>query len=388
MRNYKRIYLAFTFSLIGFLSVGQSPDAFKYQAVVRDATGQVIINQDVSFQISILSGSTDGSSVYMETHTTTTNQFGLVNLNIGNGVTTDDLTNIDWGSNLFFIQVELDQNGGTDYQLMGTTQLLSVPYAIHAKTADSIIGTITESDPVYLASQAVNIEAEDITNLNNLSGANTGDQDLSTLASKSNVLELDNTTSFTPDADYEPATKKYVDDNAGATTYSVGDFAQGGIVFWLDETGQHGLVCAKKDQSTSLRWYAGTYLNTRAKGDGPFSGEANTSIIIASQAAFGDDINFYAASTCNDLQITENGKTYGDWYLPSKGELNLMYQNKTTIDDTATANGGNVFATSTYWSSTESDYNGVSSYAQSFSSGAQISVGKSTTFYVRAVRAF
>ncbi len=108
------------------------------------------------------------------------------------------------------------------------------------------------------------------------------------LALKTNVLELDNTTAFTPDADYEPATKKYVDDNA-STTYSVGDFAQGGVVFWVDETGEHGLVAAKKDQSTGVRWYAGTYGTTRATGDGPFSGELNTSIIIAAQVAIGDD---------------------------------------------------------------------------------------------------
>jgi hypothetical protein len=73
----------------------------------------------------------------------------------------------------------------------------------------------SETDPVYTASQAFNIDANDITNLGNLSGTNTGDQDLSSLATKANVLELNNTSAFTPDADYEPATKKYVDDNAG-----------------------------------------------------------------------------------------------------------------------------------------------------------------------------
>jgi len=70
----------------------------------------------------------------------------------------------------------------------------------------------TESDPIFLASEAANIDSQDIVNLGNLSGVNTGDQDLSGLALKSNVLGLDNTTIFTPDADYEPATKKYVDD--------------------------------------------------------------------------------------------------------------------------------------------------------------------------------
>ena len=223
-----------------------------------------------------------------------------------------------------------------------------------------------------------------------LSGTNTGDQDLSTLALKTNVLELDNTTAFTPDADYEPATKKYVDDNAsnGSTTYSVGDFAQGGIVFWVDETGQHGLVAAKEDQSTGIRWYAGTYGNTQAKGDGPYAGEANTSIIIAAQVAIGDDGSTYAARICNELQITEGGKTYGDWYLPSKEELNLMFQNKATIDATATSNGGSGFASAYYWSSTEYGTNGNGAWRQLFSNGGQTSGNTRYTNSVRAVRAF
>ena len=92
------------------------------------------------------------------------------------------------------------------------------------------------------------------------------------------------------------------------------------------------------------------------------------------------------ARICNELQITEGGKTYGDWYLPSKEELNLMFQNKVTIDATATANGGAAFAGFSYWSSTED--NSGDAWGQGFISGSQISVGKDFTFYVRAVRAF
>jgi len=170
------------------------------------------------------------------------------------------------------------------------------------------------------------------------------------------------------------------------STYSVGDFAHGGIVFWVDKTGQHGLVCAKLDQSTGVRWYAGTFGNTQAKGDGPYAGKANTSIIIAAQVAIGDDGSTYAARICNELQITEGGKTYGDWYLPSKEELNLMYQNKATIDATANSKSGSGFASAYYWSSTE--YYGTTAWEQSFVDGSQINYSKDTTGRVRAVRAF
>ncbi len=174
------------------------------------------------------------------------------------------------------------------------------------------------------------------------------------------------------------------------TTYSVGDFAQGGIVFWVDETGEHGLVCAKVDQDggSGVRWYAGTNGSTQAKGDGPYAGKANTAIIIAAQVAIGDDGSTYAARICNELQITENGKTYGDWYLPSKQELNLMYQNKTTIDATATANGGSAFVNAYYWSSTERSDNYAYAWIKSFVNGVYLYGNKSTAFRVRAVRAF
>jgi len=178
------------------------------------------------------------------------------------------------------------------------------------------------------------------------------------------------------------------------TTYSVGDFAQGGIVFWVDETGQHGLVCAKEDQDggSGIRWYAGDFGITRAKGAGLFSGELNTFIIISSQVEFGDDHLDYAAQICNDLQITESGKTYGDWYLPSKGELNLMYQNKATINATAVANGGSGFVSSgssgytVYWSSTE--YVKYYTWGQWFSDGLQYWCDKDRLCRVRPVRAF
>lgn len=173
-------------------------------------------------------------------------------------------------------------------------------------------------------------------------------------------------------------------------TYKVGDFAHGGIVFWVDETGQHGLVCAKEDQSTGVRWYAGTNGNTQAKGDGPYAGKANTSIIIAAHAAIGDDGNTYAARICNELKITEGGKTYGDWYLPSCEELTLMYENKSIINSTAIANGGSSFVEESskyYWSSTENDNS--SAWGKNFKFSVNAPGSKNNASWcVRAVRAF
>jgi len=120
--------------------MAQTPQSFKYQAVARDASGEVIADQKVSFQISILQGSESGTTVYTETHVDSTNQFGLVTLEIGTGTTSDDFTAIDWGNNTYFIQIEMDASGGTSYILIGTSQLLSVPYALHSKTAETVTG--------------------------------------------------------------------------------------------------------------------------------------------------------------------------------------------------------------------------------------------------------
>lgn len=135
------------FAVLSFQGFSQAPQAFKYQAVARDNSGNILASQAVSFRINILSGSTSGTSVYAETHTATTNAYGLVNLNIGAGtVISGTFSSISWGSNNYFIKVELDPAGGTAYTLMGTTQLLSVPYALYAETSGSGSGGTTGQD--------------------------------------------------------------------------------------------------------------------------------------------------------------------------------------------------------------------------------------------------
>ena len=178
----------------------------------------------------------------------------------------------------------------------------------------------------------------------------------------------------------------------GRKTYSVGDFAQGGIVFWVDETEQHGLVVAKEDQSIGIEWSLNGISNPLgALGDGIYAGEANTTIIIAAQElSIYDAMNSYAARLCNELQITEGGVTYGDWYLPSMEELNIMYSIRAIIEATATANGGTNFGVGRYWSSTERFINpkDIAARYKNFISGNSSWQYKGAEYFVRAVRAF
>ncbi len=177
----KKIHIIIAAILINTTIWAQSPEKMSCQAVVRDASDKLVTSQQIGMQISILQGSADGTVVYTETQTPTTNANGLVSIEIG-GKTGFDV--IDWANSTYFIKSEIDPAGGTTYTITGTSQLLSVPYALHAKTAKNVTGTITETDPVYSTSQAANITATDINNLGNLSGTNTGDQDLSSLANK------------------------------------------------------------------------------------------------------------------------------------------------------------------------------------------------------------
>ena len=135
----KSIFLFITAILFAFAANSQTPQAFKYQAVARDLSGSALVSKNVSFRISILQGSASGTSVYSEKHTKTTNAFGLVDLEIGNGSSpTGSFSAIDWAGNTYFLKVEMDPNGGSAYQLMGTSQLLSVPYAIQAEKAEEV----------------------------------------------------------------------------------------------------------------------------------------------------------------------------------------------------------------------------------------------------------
>ncbi|HRY98623.1 MAG TPA: tail fiber domain-containing protein [Bacteroidales bacterium] len=133
----KRSAIIICLFLAGAGVYSQSPQGFAYQAVARDTSGQLLPNQGVSFRFSLLQGGLSGTVVYSETHAALTNDFGLVNLSIGTGSPiSGSFSGIDWSLGPYFIRVELDPSGGGNYLLMGSSQLLSVPYALYAEQAN------------------------------------------------------------------------------------------------------------------------------------------------------------------------------------------------------------------------------------------------------------
>ncbi len=122
--------------LTGAHALAQAPLQFSFQAVVRDASDELLADTPVGLRISILQGSINGAAVYVETHSTTTNTNGLVSLQVGGGtVQSGSLVTIDWGNGPYFIKSETDPSGGTNYTIAGTQQMMSVPYALFAANA-------------------------------------------------------------------------------------------------------------------------------------------------------------------------------------------------------------------------------------------------------------
>ena len=191
MKTKANFLFLWIFLLLINSGFAQAPQKFNYQAVVRDDAQNIVSEQAVGIRISILQESVDGTVVYSETHTPTTNAFGLVTLEIGGGtVVSGDLSTVDWGNHTYFIKVEMDPSGGTTYTEMGTSQVLSVPYALHSKTAANVFSgdysdlintpinvssftndaeyltDFTESDPIFGIHVSSGILSSDTTNWN------------------------------------------------------------------------------------------------------------------------------------------------------------------------------------------------------------------------------
>ena len=130
--NY-RLALVLVWSLVAVHAAGQPPKKISYQAIVRDNAGHVITSATVSMRISIVQGSAEGPAVYVESHTAQSNTHGVVSLQIGGGSgTVGSLEDIEWSQGPYFIRTGIDPQGGTNYTITLTSELLSVPYALFA----------------------------------------------------------------------------------------------------------------------------------------------------------------------------------------------------------------------------------------------------------------
>ncbi len=160
----RTIHLTILSILISICATAQVPQVINYQAVARNSAGQIIPSQNVGVRFSVIDASANGTVIYSETHSTTTNRFGLFTLGIGTGAPTNGtFSTINWGTNDKFLKVEIAPEGGTNYTVQGVTQLFSVPYALYADKTNLIAGnnTVTTNGNVitgnYQAGAGINI---------------------------------------------------------------------------------------------------------------------------------------------------------------------------------------------------------------------------------------
>jgi len=358
----KKIYTILVAVLITASVFAQAPQKMTYQAVVRDNNSTLITSTQVGIEINIHQTTASGTLVYTESQTPTTNANGLLSIEIG-GQTGFDL--IDWANGPYFIETNIDVTGGNTYTITGVSKLLTVPYALHAKTAENI----TETDPIYSGSQAANITLTDITNLSNLSGTNTGDQ---------NISRTGLTVTLTNGGTYQDSINIYTAGTGIGITNNViktikpkfylGQDTLGGIVYhiYLGANGeQHGLIVSKTE--TTTKWQ-------------------NTAVLVnADRTEDGNyNMNLMSDSPAKDW-VTTNFDV--NWYLPSIDELSLLWHNRFYVNKTLRADGITLLAyNSYYWSSTE--YNAALSFYFSFYNGYTYYTNKTDTYSVRSVRAF
>jgi hypothetical protein len=174
-------YIIFIFLCWSSYSFAQSDQGFNYQAVVQNEQGEIIKDDFVSMRFWIVKGSANGDILYRETHNAIyTGSEGILNLQIGTGSSdVGDFSSIDWSADRHFIRIDLDENNGNDFNQMGITQLMAVPYAMHAFSADggssgddwgsqtvttdnSINGNGTPSSPLTVNTSAVNTDNQEL----------------------------------------------------------------------------------------------------------------------------------------------------------------------------------------------------------------------------------
>ena len=399
MRNFTPLL----FLLITASVFSQSPQKMSYQAVIRDASNTLVSNQSVGMQISILQTTTTETAVYTETHTVTANINGLISLEIGTGSTSDNFSTIDWSAGPYFIKTETDPTGGNSYTIIGTSQLMSVPFALYATTSGS---SQTNTIAIALNTAKVGIttqQATDITSNNAKTGitsdqadaivantAKTGITSDQADAIVANTAKTGITTQQATDITSNNAKtgittvqSDAIEVNTAKTSMVLGITAETALVgnTVTITTVQSEAIIAN---TAKVRYIQPTYeLNTFYAALGGYVIDINSDgkhgVVLAMKDQGYD--NWYNANNLlnNPDNHDTDGAQFRDWRLPSKRELNLMYLSYLNGNPTNLAGA-------TYWSSSEFKYDYA--WLHYFFSGQQDDVNKVNPYNIRVVRSF
>lgn len=288
----KKLCLLFFTLLFNSLTAQNVPQSINYQSVIRSSNGAVIPNQPIEIKLSILQGSLLGTYVYQEVHSSVTSNIGLVNVKLGEGISSlSSFDLIDWSQEPFFLKVEIDTSLSGSFISIGESEISSVPFSLYSQRS-----AFTDSLSPLAISKLPQVS---------LSGD-------TLIIGKNDSILMSSYTLTETEVDSLVANNGFVVSN-----HSIGDFYQGGIIFhiWRDSTGEHGLIAAPEIIDTVV-W---SNIDSLACGaTSSWNGMLNTQL-ITSQTGH----NLSAAQSC----INYNGAGYTDWYLPSLEERYLIVQN-------------------------------------------------------------
>ncbi len=204
----KKLLLTIINLILIITVIAQAPQGISHQAVIRDANNQLVINTQVGVKISILRDNMEGDIVYSETHTPVSNANGLITFVIGHGtVVSGVFADIAWAEGSYFIKTQVDPSGGINYVIEGVSQILSVPYALHAKTVENL----TETDPIFSSwdkSTGIEITESQIIDLDHFTNADeidpvfsSWDKSTGIAITESQIIDLDH---FTNEDEIDP----------------------------------------------------------------------------------------------------------------------------------------------------------------------------------------
>ena len=402
-------YFAFLFLTVFTVNINaQSPHKMTSQAIVRDAAGDLVTNQQVGMQISILQTTVGGTAVYVETQTPTTNASGLVSIAIGTGaVVTGVYATIDWSADSYFIKTETDPTGGTSYSITGTSQILSVPYALYANSAATVItaanGTPaggTEGQVLQMVEAVPTwVDASFSLFYKDTDGDGYGDINNTILASAMpNGYVANNTDCDDGNPTVNPGQSEIygdeIDNNCDGAIdeIEIGQIIDNdGVVFYLtdnattdlDGDGDYdkGLICAFSDCPFSVNWGCqGIDLTSVPNVTDP----AGNPVGLGAEIGNGRSNTINILIDCPTASAALAAHSLGpDWFLPSIKELHEIYLNRATLESVP---GFIPFYNRPYWSSTE--YDSYVAWKQDFSNGDKTNYIKNSVEPVRAVRAF
>ena len=396
----KKLYTLLAF-VITLITNAQAPQGFNYQATVRNSTGAVIANQNVNFKFNIMLNSATSLPVFSETHLAPTDDLGQVNLVIGTGTaTTGSFSTINWGTGNYYLGIEL--NTGSGYVAMGTTQLLSVPYALYANSS----GNVQPATPNLASVLAVNNSANNV-QIKNLSNptdaqdaATKGYIDSQITALQAQITALQNA-NVTPLPNVTIGTQIWASTNLDVTTYRDGtpipqvtDPTQ-----WGNLT--TGAWCYYNNDSTTgatygkiYNWYAVAGIHDNDPNT-PNKILAPTGWHIPSDTEWNSIINFLDPNANGGLtvpnvagsEMKETGTTH--WFSPNTGATNStgftgLPGGYRFVDGSFSGLGINGY----WWSSSENGVGGAWYRNLNFEStnATKIGQGKELGYSVRCIR--